>query len=257
MRLTDLARGLVPQSVHDLLFRFSSARVSEDLKHRYAMGNSMWWSLENVKRCGFSPRTVVDAGAYIGDWTRRTSKIWPAAEYLMVEPQPNKQDLLRSMCNGSVRLAPVLLGASTSKSVPFHVGELGGSSVYEQIDGARFDEVTEMPVRTLDSLIEEYKLEGPFLLKADVQGYELEVLRGAASTLKQTEVILLETSLLPYNVGAPLFAEVVSFLAQRAFVAYDICSFFRRQSDEAAFQADVIFVREDSRLRSQKAFFLS
>src|ERR1700694_4667889 len=104
MRLPDLVRALVPQAVHNILFRFSSARVSDDLKHRYAMGNSMWWSLENVKRSGFSPRTVLDVGAYIGDWTQRTRMIWPDAQYLMVEPQPNKHERLRSTCNESVRL---------------------------------------------------------------------------------------------------------------------------------------------------------
>jgi hypothetical protein len=36
---------------------------------------------------------------------------------------------------------------------------------------------------------------------------------------------------------------------------YDICHVHRRQSDEAAFQVDVLFAREDSALRSEKPFF--
>lgn len=256
MRLPNLLRAITPQAVHDYLFRFSSACVSDELKHRYAAGNSTWWSLENVKRCGFSPRTVLDVGAYIGDWTQQARKIWPEAHYLMVEPQPNKHDRLRVLCNGSVRLAPVLVGATESETVQFHMGERGGSSVFEQVDGCKWDAVTAMRSRTLDSLIEEHKLAGPFLLKADVQGYELEVLRGANYTLEETEVILLETSLMPYNAGAPTFSEVISFMTERGFVAYDFCSFWRRQSDDAAFQVDVIFVKEDSSLRSQRPFFL-
>jgi hypothetical protein len=98
-------------------------------------------------------------------------------------------------------------------------------------------------------------MEGPILLKADVQGYELEVLRGASETLKKVEVILLEISTLPYNIGAPLFSDVIAFLAERRFPVYDFCHVHRRQSDEAAFQVDVLFAREDSVLRSEKPFF--
>ena len=75
---------------------------------------------------------------------------------------------------------------------------------------------------TLDSVVDERKMTGPILLKADVQGYELEALRGANQTLRKTEVILLEVSTLPYNIGAPLLAEVVAFMAERRFLVYDL-----------------------------------
>jgi FkbM family methyltransferase len=255
MRLPDLIRAIVPHTVHELMFKFSASQVSDDVRHRYAFGNSMWWSLENIKRCGFRPGCVLDVGAFIGDWTQRVCRIWPEARYLMVEPQPNKHERLRKLCSNQVQLAPVLAGPFDHQALQFHMGERGGSSVFQQVDGHEWDEVTNLTTRTLDSLVAEHNLSGPFLLKADVQGYELEVLRGADRTLIDTEVILLETSLMPYNAGSPLFAEVVSFMSDHGFVAYDFCSFWRRQSDDAAFQVDVIFVREHSQLRSFKAFF--
>jgi len=110
-------------------------------------------------------------------------------------------------------------------------------------------------MKTLDSVVAWRKMIGPILLKADVQGYELEVLRGANETLRNIEVILLEVATLPYNIGAPLFSEVVAFMADRRFVVYDFCHLHRRQSDNAAFQVDVLFVREESALRSEKPFF--
>src|SRR5216684_356017 len=102
MNVGNLLRSLIPQRVHNDLFRLSSARVKDDLKHRYAFGLSMWWSLENLRRCGFRPANVIDVGAFIGDWTQRTRAIWPEAKYLMIEPQPNKQERLRALCNDSV-----------------------------------------------------------------------------------------------------------------------------------------------------------
>jgi len=110
-------------------------------------------------------------------------------------------------------------------------------------------------METLDRIVAGRKLAGPILLEADVQGYELEVLRGASQTLREVEVILLEVSLLPFNVGAPLFSDVVRFMTERRFPVYDFCHLFRPASDDAAFQVDVLFAREDNALRSEKPFF--
>jgi len=254
MSIGNTIRALLPQSAHDSLFKLSSARVDDSLRHRYASGLSMWWSLENMRRCGFNPATVIDIGAFIGDWTQRARKIWPAATFLMIEPQPNKQERLRALCNESVFLESVLLGSAPAPAVPYHMDDLGGSSVLEQFQDKCPGKAT-LPMTTLDALVAGRNLAGPILLKADVQGYELEVLRGATETLRSVEAILLEVALLPYNIGAPLFADVVAFMNERKFPMYDLCSFHRRQSDSAAFQADVVFVREDSALRSEKPFF--
>lgn len=255
MRFGNLLRALIPQRMHNHLFRLSSSEVSDDLRHRYAAGMSMWWSLENMKRCGFEPASVIDVGAFMGDWTNRVRAIWPTAKFLMVEPQPNKQERLRAMCNDSVWLEPYILGAAAAESVPYHMDDLGGSSVLEQCQD-KCAVVEPLPMTTLDALTGKLRLRGPILLKADVQGYELEVLRGATATLANTEAILLEVSTLPYNLRAPLFADVIAFLAERGFLVYDLCSMHRRQSDDAAFQVDVLFARENSALRAEKPFFL-
>jgi len=254
MKVGNILRSLIPQRLHNDLFRLSSARVNDDLRHYYASGISMWWSLENLRRCGFRPASVIDVGAFIGEWTRRTRAIWPEAKYLMIEPQPNKQERLRALCNDSVSLEWALLGRAESEAVRFHMDDFGNSSVFESVQNKT--EIAEsLPMKTLDSVVAERKMTGPFLLKADVQGYELEVLRGANETLRNVEVILLEVSTLPYNVGAPLFSDVVAFMADRRFFVYDVCHLHRRYADQAVFQMDVLFAREDSALRAEKPFF--
>lgn len=89
-----------------------------------------------------------------------------------------------------------------------------------------------------------------------MQGFELEVLRGGMSTLAQAELLVLETSLLPYNEGGPTFAEVIEFMNDAGFVAFDFCGQFRRQTDLALCQTDVAFVRRDSELRRPKKFLI-
>ena len=109
-------------------------------------------------------------------------------------------------------------------------------------------------MRTLDSICSEAGFEKIDLLKLDVQGYELEVLRGAERSLLNTEVILMEVSLLGVNQGAPLVNEVLQFMAQRNFRAYDVCSFIRRPLDNALWQSDFVFVNEASHLLAKQSF---
>ena len=254
MTVGNLIRSLIPQRLHDGLFRISSPRVSDDLRQSYASAMSMWWSLENLKRCGFYPANVIDVGAFVGEFTERTRAIWPNAKYLMIEPQPNKQERLRALCNDHVSLERALLGSAPAEAVPFHMDDFGNSSVLESVQN-KCAVTQPMPMKTLDDVVSGRNMTGPILIKEDVQGYELEVLRGANETLRKTEVILLEVSTLPYNIGAPLFSDVVAFMADRKFLVYDVCQFHRRDCDLVIYQMDVLFVREDSALRAEKPFF--
>jgi hypothetical protein len=110
---------------------------------------------------------------------------------------------------------------------------------------------------TLDNITAETSLRSPLLLKLDVQGFELEVLKGASQTLALSEIVIMEASLLPYNDGSPLFAEVIAFMNKEGFVAFDFCGQLRRESDCALFQTDVAFVRRESNLRAPRRFWLS
>ena len=64
----------------------------------------------------------------------------------------------------------------------------------------------------------------------------------------------MEVSLLRVNEGAPLLADVLQFMGERGFRAYDICSFIRRPLDNALWQSDFIFVRETSPLLASQSF---
>ena len=45
-------------------------------------------------------------------------------------------------------------------------------------------------------------LHGPYLLKIDVQGAELDVLEGAQNLLKDTEAVVLEVSMFGFMAGS-------------------------------------------------------
>ena len=71
-----------------------------------------------------------------------------------------------------------------------------------------------VPVTTLDSYVEGHGIRRLDLLKIDVQGYDLEVLRGASQLLTQhrVETILIEVNFIQMYVGQGSFGEIERYL---------------------------------------------
>ncbi len=49
-------------------------------------------------------------------------------------------------------------------------------------------------------------------IKLDTQGSELDILKGSSNTLKTIKLIVAETDVSGYNIGAPSQAEVIEYL---------------------------------------------
>jgi FkbM family methyltransferase len=246
---------VIPPSVRGPLTDLFVKGLPESERFRlgfpYVMG-----LLENLKKNGFAPQTVIDVGANVGDWSRMTSQVFPSAQFFMIEGNPDNEPFLRnsaSMVGENSEYSILLLGPEEKGGVTFY--KLGtGSSVLRELTTYDSSQVT-LPMRTLDGFMESRHYNSPVLLKLDVQGFELQVLLAGTATLSRAEVVIMETSLLPYNENAPLFAEVVAFMAAREFLAFDFCGQLRRQTDDTLFQTDVVFVKKDSALRAPRRFW--
>ena len=140
-----------------------------------------------------------------------------------------------------------LLGAEPQEAVEFHVHDTGSSLFSERSNVPRSSE--RLVMHTLDEIAgATLQLASPLFLKLDVQGAELEILRGGAKTLAMAEVVQLEVQLLHYNQGAPPAAEVIAFMDRSGFALFDVAGFVRPNGTDLV-QVDLIFVRKDSDLR--------
>lgn len=234
-----------PRSLREALLRQSVSIAEEDAKFR-AGQPTMWGSLQNLSRY-FRPGGIIDVGANVGAWSIGAGAIFKCPIH-MIEAQPSLEPRLKST---GFPYTITLLGREYRPTVEFHLSGTG-SSAMEEVTGFQKQSIS-LPMLRLDDL--ELNLPYPLLLKLDVQGFELEVLAGAAKTLKQTEVVLAEVSLLEYNKGQPLMDEVIAYLVERDFLPFDICGGLRRSSDMALFQTDIIFARKDSELRAKRPFW--
>ena len=206
----------------------------------------MWAALRSLAT-SFKPGGIIDIGANVGDWSRSASQIF-SCPFHLIEAQAELEPHLRE---SGFAYTIALLGPEFRDAVPFHLSGTG-SSVLEELTTFEKSETT-LAMHRLDDV--DIGLPGPLLLKLDVQGFELQVLNGATETLRRTEVILSEVSLLPYNKEAPLMHEVVAYLAERDFLPFDLCGGWRRSSDNALAQTDIIFVKRNSDLRAHRKFW--
>jgi FkbM family methyltransferase len=70
---------------------------------------------------------------------------------------------------------------------------------------------------TLDTLIETYDFPKPDMIKMDIQGSELDVLKGAQRTLENCTDLILELQIKDYNIGAPKANTVIEYLKTIGF----------------------------------------
>ncbi len=96
-----------------------------------------------------------------------------------------------------------------------------------------------VPIVTLDELLTREGYASPELVKLDIQGFELEALRGAGGSVRSAEMFIMEVSLFEFLPDSPLLAEVVAFMDERNFVVYDVAGFARRELDGALGQLDL------------------
>lgn len=161
--------------------------------------------------------TVLDIGAHDGTWAQEARRAFPGARVLSFEANPAHATALAA---AGLEHRICLLGARANAPATFWARPHGGTgdSVFREVGGVYAGvEPVVIPTARLDDLPEVRALPGIDLMKLDVQGSELEVLRGAEDALARTEVVVLEASLFPYNHGAPLAAEAVGFMAARGF----------------------------------------
>jgi hypothetical protein len=88
-------------------------------------------------------------------------------------------------------------------------------------------------------------LPGPYLMKFDVHGFELAILRGAEKTLANTSLLIMECYNFEIAPDMLLFYDMCRYLHERGFRVADISEPLWREHDKVFWQADFFFVRAD------------
>jgi FkbM family methyltransferase len=177
------------------------------------------------------PLVVVDVGCRDGEatgWTRFGQQV----HVIGFEPDAEECERLRDGYDGPARrtFVPHALGSRRGEAL-LHVTRFAqSSSLYEPSTEAidRHPALTahaEVDRRTvsldsLDEWVAETDGPTPDFLKLDVQGAELDVLRGSERALESVRALEVEVEFQPLYRGQPLFADVDAHLRERGFVLW-------------------------------------
>jgi FkbM family methyltransferase len=237
------------------LFRLAGFRVTRwRPSSRY---QAMDETLSLLRSLGYSPKLVIDAGAGVGDWTRLCRAVFPDAEYHLIEPQAGcVADLRRSSLElRSGRIHPVALAEPGVKRVRMAGGGADGKCTGNHVvapDSAEADAV-DVDAATLDELLaDRVRPDDRVLLKLDLEGREVDALRGASQLLEAVEVVIAEVQFFEIGRnGLPIFADVLLFLRQMGFEVFDFACLSQRPRDMRLRMGDVVFVRRGTPLLSE------
>ena len=198
-------------------------------------------SLELLELLGPAPpRVIYDVGANVGTWTRLAKSVFPLAEMHVF----------------NVTLHRVALGPDDGEAVMKVLGYSDASSMLPITDLARRRwQLTEkaaqtVQVRSLDGLRDARGLPVPALLKLDIQGFELEALRGAERTLRETSYVLCEVCFEQYYFGQCTFESLTAFLHGHGYEVFAMASTDRGSLLRVA---DVLYVRHEHALALRDA----
>jgi len=219
---------------------------------------NMEFFLFDLKKRGLVCNHILDLGANKSLWSREATKAYPSAAYYLIEPQEEMVSFLQEFCKEYQGSKYFIAGAGKKNEVL----EL---NVYDSLAGSTFmgDENSNthvigkraVDVVSIDSLIETNQIPDTIeLVKLDIQGFELEALKGATKLFGKTEVFILETSMFKYYTGLPIFSEVVNFMLDKDYVVYDLPGYNRRPLDGALGQLDICFVKKDGFLRKNSSW---
>jgi FkbM family methyltransferase len=191
--------------------------------------------LRFLREIGVPIGTVLDVGAHAETVELRLA--FPDKLHVLFEPAADFHEAIRRNYAGlDYVLAPLALSdADGSGFLRKNAIDGGAVSHATLIDGADGGPAELVVTARLDTFMANRDDERPYLLKVDVDGYELPILRGAERVLDDVSVLIVE---------APLdqLVERLNFVVARGFRLFDIvdqCYYYDMFS-----QVDLVFVAE-------------
>jgi len=138
---------------------------------------------------------IVDGGANKGNYTNALLNAKTSIyKILMIEPSPSLHDHLKSLSEAvlNIEFEAVAIGSSSGKLDLFFDKEGSSFASLYQRDirhvGVEMNHSTEVTVMTLDDIAIKYDLSVIDYLKLDLEGHELEALKGAKSLFQQKKI---------------------------------------------------------------------
>ena len=209
--------------------------------------------IEFWKSKGLNPNVIYDIGANVGDWSRNMMIFFPNANYQLFEANNNNKKYIENM-NHHI----ILLGDKEESNIPFYKiinGYNTGDSMYLEVSSAFQNNnytTSYLEKKKLDNYIIENRLPIPELVKIDVQGAELDVLKGMDLIIDNVKHFIIEVSLHHWNKDAPMIEDIIAYMYKKDF--YFVDTLENHYVDGYNIQIDILFSHKSTNFRKENFY---
>lgn len=194
-------------------------------------------SLERLKYFNFDPKNILDIGAHKGVWTRDVRKVFPYANYLLMDA--TEYDELKN--SGEKYIIAILNNENVE--VDWYTNHSSGDSIFKENSQhyTNIEAIKKQSVK-LDDLVDPiYEL-----IKIDCQGAEINIMKGGVETFNKATAVLLELPFCgEYNKNVPSLLEHIAFMETIGYIPFDIPE-YHYLYDQVLIQIDILFIKKDS-----------
>lgn len=201
----------------------------------------------------YNPEFLCDVGANSGSWAYTLAMLGQRKlkHVAFFEPQKKYQDVLENIDLRQAErvIFPIGLGNET-KELEIKGGNACASflnfneDLKTEFTGHLLPEKEMVQIKLLDDVYQENKnLPRPDLIKIDVQGLELQVLKGSKNLLQETKFVVIELSFKEFYKGQDPLWKILQFMDEHHFCLIDFGFEWREEydPDKKLVQIDAIF----------------
>ena len=198
------------------------------------------------------PETIIDIGSNKGQFILLMEQIFPNKIVYSFEPiieMINKQKKFFKY-KKNITFHNLALGSSICSKEFLITSRMDSSSFLKVVSNTNKSknysviEKRDIKVSTLDEIFLNEKISHPILIKMDVQGYELEVLKGANDLLKKTDYLLLEVSENEMYQNQPTEKIIIEYLKELNFEIFKANNWLSIKNTNFK-QRDILFYKNN------------
>jgi FkbM family methyltransferase len=227
------------QTINKSLFAFLFAALFhlQPLKADYYEGVPLFQSqaIDLTMLHQFLPYNpiILEAGAFNGKDTVRAANLWPKARIFAFEPNPQAFKNLQAAIDNA--------GLENIETYPLALCHYNGTAFFNVCLGMAGEDPTfgyasstlpttkemeiyckgpqiKVPCMILDDWCNERQVKNIDLLRLELEGLELPVLRSSPNILKTVKVLYVKTFIHPFRISMTEYAELKEFLEESNFV---------------------------------------
>jgi FkbM family methyltransferase len=215
----------------------------------YKLLNKSWFPRDLIT-------TVIDVGTNEGQFIRTALALMPEVSVYGFEPNPDVLDYLKTcdFKSGKVKIIPIgcgrkkgILSMNISKFSPSSSFFPIGQKHLEEFSGTGVQKTIDVQVDRLDATLRSLDTDNKstYLLKIDVQGFEMEVLAGSIEILDKTLVVLCEANIAPLYTNQCSFESILGFMREQDFDLVDMGEPFRSKISQELLYVDLAFLKRN------------